>query len=110
MTPRPYAVPCLVCGVRTYHGPRCPDHERTRRRQPTPTRTGYTHAEKQRRAAAVAEHIERHGSICPGYKRTPHYSEDLTAHHVVPVGAGGAQDGPLAVLCRGCNSRAGAQP
>jgi 5-methylcytosine-specific restriction endonuclease McrA len=33
---------------------------------------------------------------------------DLTADHVVPVAAGGPEDGPLTVLCRGCNSAKGA--
>lgn len=107
---RSYAVPCLKCGVSTYFGPRCRRHARPDppRRSKTPTRTGYTHAEKKRRKQAVREHVARHGWVCPGWQRTAHRAYDLTADHVVPVAAGGSQGGPLQVLCRSCNGRKGA--
>lgn len=63
--------------------------------------------ERNRRKAAVKAHIEAHGMWCPGYQVPPHPSLDLCADHVVSVAAGGAPDGPLAVLCRPCNSRKG---
>jgi 5-methylcytosine-specific restriction protein A len=61
--------------------------------------------ERQRRAAFVAEHRRTVGDICPGYGVPEHHATDLTADHVVPVAAGGSEDGPLAILCRSCNGR-----
>lgn len=66
-------------------------------------RRPYTNAEKQRRAAAVQAWRETHGDWCPGWGRPAHPSTDLTADHVHAVAAGGAEDGPLGVLCRACN-------
>jgi 5-methylcytosine-specific restriction protein A len=74
-----------------------------RRRRP------YTEAIRKRRAEAVQAWRADHGDICPGWQRQPHQSTDLTADHPVPVGAGGDEDAPLAVLCRSCNSRKGTQ-
>ncbi|HEX2298333.1 MAG TPA: HNH endonuclease [Pseudonocardiaceae bacterium] len=97
--------PCLDCG-RLSHGSRCPrcaqlvERKRTtgkRQRRP------YTAAERTRRAAAVAEHRALYGDRCPGWRRPEHYATDLTADHVIPVAAGGAEDGQLSVLCRSCN-------
>jgi hypothetical protein len=61
--------------------------------------------ERKRRAAVVRQHRQLYGDWCPGYGVAPHPDPDLTADHVVPVGAGGDPHGPLAVLCRSCNSR-----
>ncbi|GLY55203.1 HNH endonuclease [Lentzea sp. NBRC 102530] len=72
-------------------------------------RRPYTHAERQRRAAAVDAHVAEHGPWCPGWSVPAHESDDLTADHVDPVAAGGAEDGPLGVLCRTCNGRKGAR-
>ena len=60
---------------------------------------------RTRRAAAVAAWREEVGDICPGYNRKPHASSDLTADHITPRSKGGHEDGPLAILCRSCNSR-----
>lgn len=99
------------CGELTT-GSRCPEHQRRlntlttrakRRRRP------YDGAERDRRAAAVAEHIALHGYWCPGWNVPEHQSADLTADHVHAVAAGGREDGPLAVLCRTCNGRKGAR-
>jgi hypothetical protein len=74
-----------------------------------------TGAEQQRRRAAVAEHVAVHGYVCPGcppYGNHPHFADPvtnpLTAEHVIAVGAGGPEDGPLRVLCRSGNSALGA--
>lgn len=97
--------PCLDCGrlvtgPRTPHrGVRCPPCA-----QGHATRRQVTAAETRRRAETVAAHREQYGDLCPGYRRAPHPSVDLTADHIVPVAAGGAEDGELGVLCRECNS------
>lgn len=93
---------------------RCPDCaagvERGRTRDKRERRP-YTNAERQRRAAAVAAHVAEHGNWCPGWgPARAHESDDLTADHLVPVAAGGAEDGPLGVLCRTCNGRKGNRP
>lgn len=73
------------------------------------TRTGYDSAERRRRRDVVLEHLELYGPVCPGWQREEHWAlpRELTADHVVPVAAGGDQDGALRVLCRSCNSRRG---
>ena len=88
--------PCLVCGTPAQGG-RCSLHKRRR--------PGYTNAERIRRKAVVDEHRAAVGTWCPGYGVPAHRSNDLTADHVIPVGAGGAETGPLRVLCRSCNAR-----
>jgi len=91
---------------------RCPDHQRRldrlvlkAKREQRP----YDHAERKRRADAVAEHIATRGYWCPGWAVPEHQATDLTADHITPVAAGGPEDGPLAVLCRPCNGRKGAR-
>ena len=61
-------------------------------------------AEQKRRKAADDAHVETHGYWCPGWGVPAHESTDLTADHVTAVANGGGS-GPLAVLCRSCNSR-----
>jgi 5-methylcytosine-specific restriction protein A len=87
---------CLLCRVNA-------------ERAKTARRPGSKHrAEQQRRRATVAAHVATYGWWCPGWADRPaHYSEDLTADHVHPVGAGGTEDGPLVVRCRLCNSARG---
>lgn len=68
-------------------------------------RQGYGNREITRRRETVKAWRGDHGDHCPGYDRPPHPSSDLTADHVVPVAAGGSEDGPLGVLCRQCNAR-----
>jgi 5-methylcytosine-specific restriction enzyme A len=102
--------PCLGCN-RLTEGSRCPDCQRlidTAMQRAKRSRRPYTPAERKRRAEAVAAHRAEHGNWCPGWQRDPHPSADLTADHVVPVGAGGPEDGPLIVRCRRCNSARGA--
>jgi 5-methylcytosine-specific restriction enzyme A len=53
----------------------------------------------------VREWIEVNGYVCPGWGRDPHPSDRLTADHVIPVAAGGDEQGELGVLCGPCNSR-----
>nr|WP_062336168.1 hypothetical protein [Herbidospora sakaeratensis] len=49
-------------------------------------------------------HVEQFGAVCPGWERPSHPADDLTADHILPPGRGGAENGPLRVLCRTCNS------
>ena len=74
--------------------------QRQRERRPM------TNREIVRRRQTVQEWREAHGDWCPQCGR---YGVELTADHVVPVGAGGSEDGPLRVLCRSCNSSRGAR-
>jgi 5-methylcytosine-specific restriction enzyme A len=74
-----------------------------RQRQARP----YNHEERLLKEQVVKEWVEAKGYWCPGYGRDGHYSEDLTADHIVPVGNGGDPLGPMTVLCRGCNARRG---
>lgn len=107
MTPRP----CLGCGRVIPTGSRCPDCARDTRRAKRLRRPySDTAVEKRRRRAAVAEWVSTHGWLCPGWQREPHPSTDLVADHIVAVAAGGAESGPLRVLCRRCNSARGARP
>lgn len=100
--------PCLGCG-RITNGSRCPTCQLPTRHTPkaphSQRRPDFTWAERQRRAKTVAAWRAENGDICPGYRTPPHPSADLTADHITPVAAGGAEDGPLAVLCRTCNGR-----
>ena len=67
--------------------------------------TARTWREIVRRREAVAAHRAQFGDWCPLCGR---WEVVLTADHVVPVARGGAEDGELRVICRGCNSRLGA--
>lgn len=88
---------------------RCPEcrayNERRRRERPTGQTRDWR--ERQRRAAAVKAHRATYGDWCPGWRRAPHPSADLTADHVQAIGAGGDPNGPLIVCCRSCNGRKG---
>jgi 5-methylcytosine-specific restriction protein A len=94
---------CLDCGQLTGTGSRCPEHA-AQARANRPTRRGYTHAERNRRAATVAAWVQRWGDWCPGWgTRTAHPVQApnvLTADHAIP----GDQTGELVVLCRDCNA------
>lgn len=59
--------------------------------------------------AVVEAWRAQHGDLCPGYERDPHPASDLTGDHVVPLAAGGSNQGEWAVLCRSCNARKGAR-
>jgi 5-methylcytosine-specific restriction enzyme A len=56
---------------------------------------------RRRSEHALAEHRRRYGNWCPGYRRPPHPSADLTLDHVV---SGTVRFGTQ-VLCRSCNDR-----
>lgn len=73
-------------------------------RQGSKRRAGYGRREADRRNDTVRAWVERNGWNCPGWKRAAHPAQDLTADHLDPPGLGGAEGGPLAVLCRSCNS------
>jgi 5-methylcytosine-specific restriction protein A len=99
--------PCLglpgqPCGrlIRAQRGiSRCPDCQAGKRAE-----RPVSYAEQQRRKAVVEAHRAEHGDWCPGWRRPGHEATDLTADHLVPVGAGGDEHGELGVLCRACNS------
>ena len=96
---------CVICGRRhTDAGNYCPEHRPVRRTN-RQRRPDYNAAERRRRKACVDAHRAVFGDWCPGWQREPHPSADLTADHVVPVAAGGPENGPLRTLCRSCNSR-----
>lgn len=85
------------CALRTPHT-RCPACASAMKR--------IRNAEAVRARAVVEQWVAVHGWVCPGYRRPPHPSHDLTADHVVPVIRGGA-GGELRTLCRGCNAARG---
>jgi 5-methylcytosine-specific restriction protein A len=92
--------------------PRCRVHRSARdahQRRTTPTKVTRDWHERQRRKGAVDAHRQVHGNWCPGYRIAPHRAEDLTADHITPIDLGGDPRGPLAVLCRSCNSRKAAR-
>jgi 5-methylcytosine-specific restriction enzyme A len=99
---------CLGCGCIIPSGSRC-TRCATKVQQAKRQRRPYTAAERDRRAAVVAEWRATYGDVCPGWQREPHPSADLVADHIVAVAAGGAESGPLQVLCRCCNSARGAR-
>jgi 5-methylcytosine-specific restriction protein A len=99
--------PCLDCG-KLSAGVRCPPCSSRRGAAQTRAKREvrpYTYAERERRAQVVRAWVQTHGYMCPGYQVPPHPSMDLTADHPHAVAAGGAEDQPLTVLCRSCNSR-----
>lgn len=99
--PKPACPVCRRVGcVDPAHRPKV-DWRKQRERRPVRT--------DARNKAAVQAWVEVHGYVCPGYKCPPHESDDLTADHVVPLFLGGDPNGELRVLCRGCNSRRGAE-
>jgi hypothetical protein len=66
-----------------------------------------TYQETERRRRAVAYWRATVGDWCPGVpelRRGAHPAANLTADHVIEVGAGGREDGPLVVRCGQCNS------
>ena len=109
--------PCLDCGALS-QGTRCEIHGDIKRRAHNARyrphrdrRPDYNAAEKDRRAATVQAWRAVHGELCPGWNRPPHMGDPvtnpLTADHRQSVRSGGAERGPLGVLCRSCNSSKG---
>jgi len=54
----------------------------------------------------VAEHVARHGLVCPQCRIPQASSSRLTADHITPLSAGGDVLGPMRVLCLTCNVQA----
>ncbi len=98
--------PCLTCGSISDQS-RCPPHRRVVLQDKRTRRPRISRAEERRRAAVVREHRAQYGDWCPGWEREPHPSTDLTADHVVGVGAGGSEQGLLSAMCRACNGAKG---
>ena len=98
--------PCLDCGRSVRGRPRCRDCEADRERAKAAKRPARkTYSETERRRRLLADHRAQVGDWCPGLEDHPaHPSADLVADHVVEVAAGGAEDGPLVVRCRSCNT------
>lgn len=95
---------CPTCRQRVEGScPRCDTGPSSLSRR-RPRREGYGRDERRRRADTVRVHVEQHGPVCPGWQRSPHPSQDLTADHVQPTARGGDPGGLLRVLCRPCNS------
>lgn len=73
---------------------------------------GKSYAEKKRRRDAVAWHVQRFGVWCPTCGDTDKHADGkrvwLWADHITPVGLGGAESGPLKVMCARCQRRQGA--
>ena len=79
--------------------------------RPSAHRRGYTRRWQAVVRDAVAVHRKVYGETCPGWERPAHWSADLTGDHVIPVSSGGLSTrANVAVLCRGCNARKGANP
>lgn len=76
---------------------RCPEHQRGHETTPAERRTFRDLRERW---------VASNGLVCPGWRRDAHAVSslaDLTVDHVVARVHGG-KFGPLAVLCRSCNS------
>ena len=94
--------PCLECGTISGES-RCEAHRRVVLQRKRTRRPRISAAEERRRARVVATWRAEHGDWCPGWHRDGHAATDLTADHVVGVGAGGSEGGELTCLCRSCN-------
>lgn len=97
--------PCPVCRKLG-----CPieGHRRKAWQGSTPTRVrrpGFA-ADRKRREAVVKAWRAQYGSFCPRCRRT---GVSLTADHLHPIALGGAEDGPLGVLCVHCQRQQGAR-
>jgi len=90
-----------VKGVWSYAPPRDPVNVRRKAKRP------YDHAERLEHERLVAEHIAKHGHVCPicGLE-----GERLTVDHLQPFAQGGAAaGGQKRVVCERCNKRRGAR-
>lgn len=100
-------VQCAECGARQRRV------SNARYRPHSQRRPGYDAGERERRAQVVAAWRAVHGELCPGWNREPHLADPqgnpLTADHPQSVRSGGAESGPLGVLCRSCNSSKGSR-
>ena len=56
----------------------------------------------------IANWIDQHGLVCPGWGRHSHNVDALTVDHILPRSRGGQDiEENIRVLCRSCNSRRG---
>ncbi len=84
-------------------------YSRAKRRTTPARRRRQTGAAKSMAKRVVDDWVAEHGHVCPGWRRPPHRSADLTADHIIPVVRGGTNDpSNYRVLCRSCNSSRGA--
>ena len=103
--------PCLQCAVLTTNPSRCDTHQREYeaargRQRGSATARGYGSAWQTLRKHMIAEHIAKHGNICPGYQREAHVAERFSLDHIVAKANGGTDErSNLRVLCVSCNSR-----
>lgn len=104
------------CGTLVENANRCTRHSRAVNRgvlQARRVRRPDMRRDEDRRAAFLAAWRAVKGDVCPGDSRhgehpcTP--DNPLTADHIHPVAAGGAEDGPLRPLCQRFNSSRGAR-
>jgi len=106
----PASAPPRICpGCRRAVRGKCPTCDVTRHTvTPKAKDPSYTLRERNRRSDTVAAWVAMHGWVCPGWQRPEHPADDLAADHIIARRLGGPQDGPLQVLCKGCNSAKGA--
>jgi hypothetical protein len=100
---------CLGCGVLVRGASRCPRCKAERERAKAARRPDLHNDahERERRRRAVADHRARIGDWCPGVPelgRGQHAAANLSADHLLEVGAGGDPRGPLVVRCVPCNA------
>lgn len=104
--------PCLGCSRLVRGRTRCTDCKRDLDRPKDQAKRARrpelkTYRETERRRRAVAEHRATIGDWCPGVPelgRGAHPAANLSADHVIEVGRGGREDGPLVVRCIPCNA------
>lgn len=103
-------VPRICPGCRRRVVGRCATCDAVTRHTATPKPKDSTYGlrERNRRSDTVTAWVTMHGWVCPGWQRPEHPAKDLAADHIIARRLGGPQDGPLQVLCRGCNSAKGA--
>ena len=103
---------CKECGT-PYQGPPpyCPRHASPFGGfQRQPVNPIYRDPRWRKLAArTVQQHVARYGWVCPGWKRPPHPSRQLSADHRVALAAGGEpfEATNVGVLCRSCNTAKG---
>jgi 5-methylcytosine-specific restriction endonuclease McrA len=93
-------MPCLDCG-RISQGSRCPAHRSERK--------AIRNADRSIARAVVEAHPSCQCTGCGLHEGACLATEDLTAEHVVPLAAGGTNEGERRTLCRRCNSSKGAR-
>ena len=70
---------------------------------------------RRRSRRAIAEHVARHGMVCPGLEEIGHAphpvtgvgGDKLTGDHPIPIALGGSPDQEPRVLCQAANTMRG---